>query len=283
LYHAAAKDVNNSIFRVVTQFDEARFPQTPKQGELPKPRLVELAHHPVATAAGTVWALDARLFGPISGNRRAWSSSTLNGLGITGTILRRIAVVVVLGATFAASAMVTVYGLFHSGQVVVPNVVGMSEAEARRAVESAGLEFKPRRVHFDTEIPAGTVTEQDPAASFPVKSGFEIKVDISKGADPTGQSEQEELPGPTNPAERPVNENTNKKKKAPNANANANANTNAKGKGNANGNAKPADTSEKPKPPSDEDRDDAKPKPPSNKTPDSKPKPAKPKPPPPAR
>jgi beta-lactam-binding protein with PASTA domain len=203
----------------------------------------------------------------------------VNGLGITGTILRRIAVVLVLGATFVASAMVTVYALFHSGQVEVPKVVGMSEDEARRAVERAGLEFKQRRVHFDPEGPAGIVTEQDPAPDFPVKSGYEIKVDISKGSDPTGESEKTELPGPTNPSERPANENANRKKKPTNTNGNGNSNA----KGNANGNAKPADgPSNKPKPATtNTERDDDKPKPPANKAPD--PKPAKPKPPPPAR
>jgi hypothetical protein len=209
----------------------------------------------------------------------------LDGLGITGTIIRRIAVVVVLGATFVISAMFTVYALFHSGQVEVPNIVGMSQEEAKREVERAGLSFKPRRIHFDTEIPAGVVSEQDPAADFPVKTGYEIKVDISKGVDPTGASEQPELPGPTNPSERPANENTNRKPRKPtNSNANANANTNAKPvdgnvkpkAANSNANAKDKDD-DKPKPA--KDKDDDKPKP----TDAPKPKPAKPKPPPPAR
>jgi beta-lactam-binding protein with PASTA domain len=209
----------------------------------------------------------------------------LDGLGITGTIIRRIAVVVILGATFALSAMFTVYALFHSGQVEVPNVVGMSQDDAKRAVERAGLSFKPRRIHFDTEIPAGVVTDQDPVADFPVKTGYEIKVDISKGVDPTGASEQPELPGPTNPSERPANENANRKPRNKNANANGNGNTNA---GAVNGNSakpKPANANSdkddnKPKP--SKDKDDDKPKP--DKDDDKpKPKPPKPKPPPPTR
>jgi beta-lactam-binding protein with PASTA domain len=205
----------------------------------------------------------------------------LDGLGITGTIIRRVVVVVILGATFAISAMFTVYALFHSGQVQVPNVVGMSQADAQRAIERAGLTFKPRRVHFDPEVPSGVVTEQYPVADFPVKTGYEIKVDISKGTDPTGASEQPELPGPTNPSERPTNENTNRKKKVTNANTNANAN--------ANKNAKPADDA-KPKSENTNTKpaDDAKPKPAERD--DDKPKPAntpkkpdRPKPPPPAR
>jgi serine/threonine-protein kinase len=150
-------------------------------------------------------------------------------LQTTGTIARRIALLVVLALTFTASAMITIYALFQTGEVKVPNVVGMSQDDAERAIERAGLQFKLRRQHFDTEAPAGLVTEQDPAAGFPVKVGFDIKVDVSKGTDPTGKSEEPPPPGPTNPVEGPVeNANTNKKKvdKNKNGNLNANANTN---------------------------------------------------------
>lgn len=206
----------------------------------------------------------------------------MDGLRITGTIFRRLAIVVLLGATFVASAMLTVYALFHSGQVTVPNVVGMSQEEAQRTVERAGLAFKTRRVHFDPQAPQGSVTDQDPSADLPVKSGFEVKVDVSKGVDPTGASEPEpELPGPTNPAEQPKNSNAPNTNRKPRKPTNANANTNAAPTTNAkppatdteagpNKNApKPGET----KPPTSVP--DAAPKP--------KPKPPAPKPPPPAR
>lgn len=165
----------------------------------------------------------------------------MDGLQTTGTIARRIALLVVLALTFVSSAMITIYALFQTGEVKVPNVVGMSQQDAEHAIERAGLQFKLRRQHFDTEAPAGLVTEQDPAAGFPVKVGFDIKVDVSKGADPTGESEAPPPPGPTNPVEGgPVdnaNANANKKKVDKNKNGNLNANTNASKNANTGTNA----------------------------------------------
>jgi beta-lactam-binding protein with PASTA domain len=190
----------------------------------------------------------------------------LDGLRATGTIFRRLAIVLILGATFAASAMVTVYALFHSGQVRVPNVVGMTEEEARRTIERAGLAFKTRRQHFDAATAAGAVSEQDPAADYPVKAGFQVKVDISKGPNPTGEDEPVDIPiGPNVPQDETVkNANTNKKKKPTNTNAaNSNAAANANRPAPATNSEKtPADSNKAPsetkKP---EAGDDAQPKP----------------------
>ena len=179
----------------------------------------------------------------------------MEGSVSAGTIVRRILLVVVLGVAFASSAMLTIYVLFQSGEVKVPNTVGMSEQDAEKTIERAGLQFKLRRQHFDPEAPVGAVTDQDPAPGFPVKYGFDVKIDVSKGPDPTGASEEPPPPGPTNPVDGPKNENANananKKKKDENKNANANANANSNT--NANGNkAAPADDeagpSVKPKP-----------------------------------
>jgi hypothetical protein len=151
----------------------------------------------------------------------------LDGLQTTGTIIRRLLLVALLAVTFAASAMLTIYALFQTGEVKVPNIVGMSQDEAERAIERAGLHFKLRRQHFDTDAPAGLVTEQDPMAGFPVKVGYDIKVDVSKGPNPSGEAEEPPPPGPTNPVEGPNdNANANKKPKNENKNKNENANTN---------------------------------------------------------
>lgn len=142
-----------------------------------------------------------------------------------GSIARRFLLLGLLVVTFLASAMVTIYALFQSGEVKVPNVVGMSQQDAERAIEHAGLHYKLRRQHFDSEVATGTVSEQDPVAGFPVKVGFDVKVDVSKGPDPTGKSDEPPPPGPTNPVGGPV-ENTNLNK---NRNKNKNGNTNGNG------------------------------------------------------
>jgi hypothetical protein len=191
---------------------------------------------------------------------------------------------VLLAVTFAASAMLTIYFLFQTGEVKVPNIVGMSQQDAERAIQRAGLHFKLRRQHFDTEVPAGSVSEQDPAAGFPVKVGFDIKVDVSKGPDPSGAAEEPPPPGPTNPLEGPaVNGNENRKRrddrnKNANANANANVNRSATNKNegktetkNADGKGVKADEpgAVKPKPDTDAPPPKPKPKPPAPRVPPS--------------
>ncbi len=131
---------------------------------------------------------------------------------ILSTIVRRVGIVVILSGTFALSAILTMYVLFRTGEVNVPNVVGMTQEDAQREIERAGLAAKLRRVHFDETVPAGSVTVQDPNPAYPVKSGFEVKIDISKGPNPAGSVQEPEPMGPTNAAEVPPPE---KKKTRP--------------------------------------------------------------------
>jgi len=203
----------------------------------------------------------------------------VDGTSKTGTIIRRIFLLGLLAGLFGGSAMLTIYLLFRTGEVTVPNTVGMSQAEAEKTIERAGLTFKLRRQHFDDEAPTGAVTEQDPAAGFPVKVGFDVKVDISKGPNPAGTPAGPAPVGPTNPAEPPVDPNKKKKddKKAEEAKAAAKAAEEAKKPktDEDSGAKKPADTKkEDPKPadpkPKSGDGDappKPKPKPPAAKVP----------------
>ena len=146
-----------------------------------------------------------------------------DALQTTGTIARRLLLLGALVVTFAASAMLTIYLLFQAGEVRVPNIVGMSQADAEKAIAKAGLQFKLRRQHFDGGVPAGNVTVQDPAAGFPVKVGFDVKVDVSRGPDPTGGVTGPEPIGPTNPVDGPKDDKKkDDKKKDENKNANSN-------------------------------------------------------------
>ena len=196
-------------------------------------------------------------------------------MGKTGTIIRRIVLLGLLAGLFGSSAMLTIWVLFRTREVTVPNTVGMTQQEAENAIQRAGLTFKLRRQHFDDEAPTGAVTEQDPAAGFPVKVGFDVKIDISKGPNPVGTPAGPPPVGPTNPAEPPVDP---KKKKDPAKDEAAKAA------------AKAAEEAKKPKPGDDpgavkpadpKPKDDAKPADPKPKSGDgdAPPKP-KPKPPP---
>ncbi|MBK6312962.1 MAG: PASTA domain-containing protein [Blastocatellia bacterium] len=125
-------------------------------------------------------------------------------MGKTVTIIRRIVLLGLLAGLFGSSATLTIWLLFRTREVTVPNTVGMTQQEAESAIQRAGLNFKLRRQHFDDEAPSGAVTEQDPAAGFPVKVGFDVKIDISKGPSPEGTPAGPPPVGPMNPADPPV-------------------------------------------------------------------------------
>ena len=214
----------------------------------------------------------------------------MEGTQSVETVARRLALLVLLAIAFTASAMLTIYLLFRSGEVRVPNTIGMSQEEAHRAIQRAGLGVKLRRQHFDAEVPQGTVSEQDPVAGFPVKEGFEVKIDISKGPDPSGKADEPPPPGPTNPVDGPKQEDEDaaekrkKKREAEKKAAEAKAAEEAKaaaagdepGAAKATDKPKPKPAGEAPKP-----GETAKPKNGGAAKPDApKPKPAPPKPPP---
>ncbi len=199
-----------------------------------------------------------------------------DALQTTGTIARRLLLLGALAVTFVVSAMLTIYLLFQAGEVRVPNIVGMSQVDAERAIAKAGLTFKLRRQHFDGDVPAGSVTVQDPQAGFPVKVGFDVKVDVSKGPDPTGGDVQPEPIGPTNPVDGPKDDKKkDDKKKDENKNSNTAKKDDTKGaKDDETGSTKP-----KTKPGDDVKTDDSSVKPPKPKTGDTKSdEPPKPKP-----
>jgi serine/threonine-protein kinase len=67
-------------------------------------------------------------------------------------------------------------------QVDIPEVQGMSLAEAESALQGQGLVPKDREVHGALE--AGQVLRTDPPAGTTVDSGSEVRVDVSLGPEP---------------------------------------------------------------------------------------------------
>lgn len=99
---------------------------------------------------------------------------------IVWTIGRRLGMVVVLALAFILSATITIYLMFRSGETRVPNVVGKSEAEAVKTVESLGLKVRLVR-RADEAIPINTVIETRPAPNAVVKSNSGLTVIVSTG------------------------------------------------------------------------------------------------------
>ncbi len=67
-----------------------------------------------------------------------------------------------------------------SGTVAVPDIMGMSEADAVSAIEDAGLVAQVQQL-ASADVPAGTVGYQFPAAGTQVAPGSEVLVAVSSG------------------------------------------------------------------------------------------------------
>ena len=69
----------------------------------------------------------------------------------------------------------------HGGTLVVPDVVGMPEADAFRALDSLNLEPRMGEVHPDKDYPEGYVVAQNPVPQQIVKPRRRVYLTISGG------------------------------------------------------------------------------------------------------
>ncbi|MBP2457603.1 membrane peptidoglycan carboxypeptidase [Clavibacter michiganensis] len=82
--------------------------------------------------------------------------------------------------------------LTRTPTVQVPDVSGMSPADAQSAIEGAGLSFAQGGARASSSVPAGQVTGSDPGAGANAARGSTVTVFISSGPD---QSQQQGTPG----------------------------------------------------------------------------------------
>lgn len=68
-----------------------------------------------------------------------------------------------------------------SGDIAVPDVIGMTEAEAKQKIESAGLTYTKTDEVSDPTIPAGSVVRTFPEAGTKLQAKGEVRVRLSKG------------------------------------------------------------------------------------------------------
>jgi beta-lactam-binding protein with PASTA domain len=67
--------------------------------------------------------------------------------------------------------------------VEVPDLVGMTEAQAATAISDAGLKLGETKREFNDEVESGTVYEQTPAAASEVPPETEVTITVSKGTE----------------------------------------------------------------------------------------------------
>jgi eukaryotic-like serine/threonine-protein kinase len=83
----------------------------------------------------------------------------------------------------------------HGQEVTVPAIIGLTPADAERAVTSLGLQMMIERQYYSAQIPEGRIMSQLPMPGTKVRRGWEVRVAQSLGRtrvtipDVTGQSE----------------------------------------------------------------------------------------------
>lgn len=95
---------------------------------------------------------------------------------------------------------VTIYISSGDGKTEVPNVLGMTESEARTTLEDLGFVVNVREF-YDEDVPEGCVISQSEAPESRVAEGTTITIDISKGPQPTESTGPTESAEPTENAE----------------------------------------------------------------------------------
>jgi serine/threonine-protein kinase len=86
------------------------------------------------------------------------------------------------GTRLAKGSLVTITVSTGKPEVLVPNVIGKTEAEAVAEITRANLEV--RSVQINSGKPAGTVTGQAPPPGTTLVAGSEVRINVSKGPTP---------------------------------------------------------------------------------------------------
>src|SRR6266700_976317 len=93
------------------------------------------------------------------------------------------------------SALTAMRFAIHGQEVAVPALVGVTPAEAERAVAGLGLQLSIERQYYSVQIPEGRIMSQLPLPETKVRHGWQVRVAQSLGPtrvaipDVTGQSE----------------------------------------------------------------------------------------------
>ncbi|MDO5501869.1 MAG: Stk1 family PASTA domain-containing Ser/Thr kinase [Actinomycetia bacterium] len=83
-----------------------------------------------------------------------------------------------------------------SGQMRVPNVIGMMQSDAQRTLGDQRLEFEIAEERDSTEFPAGTVLDQNPRAGL-LEQGEVVRLVVAREPEPTEEPEPTQEPEPT--------------------------------------------------------------------------------------
>lgn len=94
---------------------------------------------------------------------------------------RFILVVLLLVVVGMTSAIVTMHFAIHGAEVAIPDFHGMTVTEAGQRAGSLGLTLHVENRLYSTEVPAGRVANQSPAAGAIVRRGWRVWLTESLG------------------------------------------------------------------------------------------------------
>lgn len=96
-------------------------------------------------------------------------------------LFRSTLLVLLLIAVGMTSAIVTMHFAIHGAEVAVPNLRGMTLAEAGRQTAALGLGMHVESRLYSGDVPAGRVANQSPAAGMMVRRGWRVWLTQSLG------------------------------------------------------------------------------------------------------
>lgn len=111
------------------------------------------------------------------------------------SILRFAMLALVLVIVAMVSALTAMRFAIHGQEVSVPQLVGLTPADAERAVSALGLQMSVERQYYSPQVPEGRIVSQLPLSGTKVRHGWQVRVAQSLGPtrvvipDVTGQSE----------------------------------------------------------------------------------------------
>ncbi len=97
------------------------------------------------------------------------------------SFFRFVLVALVLLLVAMASALLAMRFAIHGGEVTVPKVVGLTPAEAERAVGGLGLSLVIERQYYSGDVAEGKLMSQIPAAGTKVRRGWQLRAAQSLG------------------------------------------------------------------------------------------------------
>ena len=94
---------------------------------------------------------------------------------------RFVLVILLLTVVAMTLALVTMHFAIHGGEVSIPDLKGMSVADAGQRAASRGLTMQVENRLYSADVPAGRVANQSPAAGAIVRRGWRVWLTESLG------------------------------------------------------------------------------------------------------